>query len=267
MARRNKTGKRRGILWWIFVGWWWYPYKWLFFTLPKTLIKKAAAPQAQKPPMKQEAARSKPPEQGEPSVKKIGYPRQVSGHPIRYAYVLAFEALDGVDVINDVLAGEEKIVDVKAEGAGINLLLNGKIFGVIRDERKAEMLFDWEKKGFPCHAVLLASGKQVNLRFYQDKRVGNDWREQTVVALTGFKAERKQDEIGVLTPGDEVQLDEDYEKECRVVVYGLMGDTIGALPKKTAERVIEEGAYAAYFERGEEDDEGIVKPFIRIYWR
>ena len=31
--------KRHGCAWWIFVGWWWVPCKWLFFTLPALIFK------------------------------------------------------------------------------------------------------------------------------------------------------------------------------------------------------------------------------------
>lgn len=31
--------KHHGILWWLFIGWWWLPVKWLFFTLPALIIK------------------------------------------------------------------------------------------------------------------------------------------------------------------------------------------------------------------------------------
>ncbi len=31
--------QHRGILWWIFVGWWWLPIKWLIFTLPALIVK------------------------------------------------------------------------------------------------------------------------------------------------------------------------------------------------------------------------------------
>lgn len=30
--------KHHGILWWCFIGFWWVPIKWLFFTLPALLI-------------------------------------------------------------------------------------------------------------------------------------------------------------------------------------------------------------------------------------
>ena len=30
--------KKHGVIWWICVGWWWIPIKWLVFTLPALLI-------------------------------------------------------------------------------------------------------------------------------------------------------------------------------------------------------------------------------------
>lgn len=28
-----------GILWWIFIGWWWLPFKWLYLTIPALIAK------------------------------------------------------------------------------------------------------------------------------------------------------------------------------------------------------------------------------------
>ncbi len=33
------VNKHHGILWWLCVGWWWLPIKWLCFTLPALLVK------------------------------------------------------------------------------------------------------------------------------------------------------------------------------------------------------------------------------------
>ncbi len=35
------------IIWWIFVGWWWLPVKWVFFAIP-ALVVKIFAPKRQK---------------------------------------------------------------------------------------------------------------------------------------------------------------------------------------------------------------------------
>ncbi len=31
--------KHHGLFWWLFIGWWWIPFKWLFLTLPALLFK------------------------------------------------------------------------------------------------------------------------------------------------------------------------------------------------------------------------------------
>ncbi len=31
--------KRHGIFWWLFIGLWWIPLKWLFFTVPALIVK------------------------------------------------------------------------------------------------------------------------------------------------------------------------------------------------------------------------------------
>ncbi len=28
-----------GLLWWLFIGWWWLPLKWLCFTIPALIVK------------------------------------------------------------------------------------------------------------------------------------------------------------------------------------------------------------------------------------
>ena len=31
--------KRRGVIWWVCVGWWWLPFKWLYLTIPALIVK------------------------------------------------------------------------------------------------------------------------------------------------------------------------------------------------------------------------------------
>lgn len=31
--------KHRSVIWWIFVGWWWLPIKWLCLTVPALIVK------------------------------------------------------------------------------------------------------------------------------------------------------------------------------------------------------------------------------------
>ena len=199
----------------------------------------------------------------------IKFPTKKNGHPIQYAYAFDITPAPGIDIINDIIDDSEKFLIPEPMGDEISLTYNGVIVGSIKNPEKAVMLNDWIKKGFPYDAILRADGKTVNLRFYRDKRIGNEYREQTVVAITGYKSGSKQDSISFLEPGDEVDLGENYEREDTVDVLIDGIDKIGALPKKIATRVIEEGAYAAFYEKGEaqETDDGtIIKPYIRIYW-
>ena len=41
------VNKRRGCLWWLLIGWWWIPFKWIFF-FGLALLAKIFAPKRQK---------------------------------------------------------------------------------------------------------------------------------------------------------------------------------------------------------------------------
>jgi hypothetical protein len=38
VTETNLKEKKHGVIWWLCVGWWWLPIKWLVFTLPALLI-------------------------------------------------------------------------------------------------------------------------------------------------------------------------------------------------------------------------------------
>ena len=206
---------------------------------------------------------------GPVDIKPFGpYPGQKDGHPLQYSYNRPFTKIPGIDIRADVLVDREREVDVQANGDLIELVFNGKVIGTISDSSKAQMVSDWKRKGFPCSAIVLRSCVEVVLRFYRDKRIGNEHRQQNVFALTAYKSDDKQDTILCLSPSDELDLEEDWDHEDSVIVLGI-GEPIGKLPKKYATKYLNEGAYCVYFEKYEEvDDEYnyIVKPFIRIYW-
>ena len=203
----------------------------------------------------------------EAKIKKYPLPSRIDGHPIQYAYIENIDPQTGIDITQDILDGEERVVEIHSSSENIELLWNGKVFGIIHDPKKAEMVSDWQRKGLPCHAVLLSNGDQVNLRFYRDKRIGNEFREQTIVALSSYKSAAKQEVIEFLENGDELQLEENYDKDDAVDVIPRHDlDKIGSLPKNIAAKYLQEGAFGAFYERGDEDDDGIIKPYIRIFW-
>lgn len=233
---------------------------WIFWKKTKKLALSKAKPTSPK------AGTPTPVQQPQPQpIKKMNvYPLKKNGQPLRYAYTRNIVPMSGVNVAQAVLGNSEKEVDIRPNGANIELLYNGMVFATIPDEEKAKMVSDWEKKGLPCNAILLAPGDKVNLRFYKDKRIGNEYREQDVLSLLSYKSEDKQDTIAYLENGDELDFEEDYEHE--TVSISSVGNPIGRLPKKYAVKFLEEGAYAVFFEKAEANEENINIPFIRIYW-
>ncbi len=47
VSESNLKNKHHSIIWWIFVGWYWVPIKWIIFTVPALIIK-IFAPKRQK---------------------------------------------------------------------------------------------------------------------------------------------------------------------------------------------------------------------------
>ena len=39
VTEHKLVNKKHGIAWWILVGWYWLPIKWLIFTLPALIVK------------------------------------------------------------------------------------------------------------------------------------------------------------------------------------------------------------------------------------
>ena len=225
--------------------------------------EKKEAPDVEKP--FNAASRPSPPS----NIKKmLFYPSRVGEHPLRYNYEYAFSPAPGVDIQQDILAGEEKVVDVRSDGDQIVLSYNAQDFGYIHDKRRAEMLSDWEGRGSPAHAILLADGEHVMLRFYQAYQIGQEWREQTVVKLTAYRGAAKQELISILSPGDLIDISENYDKDGVVTAY-YQAEPIGNLPAKAAKRALEEEPALAICEKVEDEeteDDIISAPYIRIFW-
>lgn len=272
MARRKKS-TNKGCLWGLLMLFIWPFY--LIYLLIKALVKAAAPdPTAATPsgPRDKQKTNTDALTRGlaaapAAAVKKMGvYPEKVDGHPRRYFYVLPFSAVDGVDVEKDILAGAEKIVEVEAEGDEIQLIHSGEIFGTIQDSDKARMVQDYKKRGNPVHAILLADGERVNLRFYRNLAAEAQNREQTVVTLTSYRGKAKQEVLSCLEQGDELELE---DAENGVEVY-RKGELIGKLPGKEAKRHLDGGAYLVTVEEVAEEmnDNGdyVYIPTVRIFW-
>lgn len=83
--------KKHSAAWWVFVSWWWYPYKWLFYSLPRFIIKRVKKarkisthplqnPQAITPLTEAQTPKNKPTEAptGLPETPKVETPKAAS---------------------------------------------------------------------------------------------------------------------------------------------------------------------------------------------
>ncbi len=39
VTKTDLVTKNRSFVWWFFLGWWWIPFKWAFFTIPALILK------------------------------------------------------------------------------------------------------------------------------------------------------------------------------------------------------------------------------------
>lgn len=223
------------------------------------------APQPKPAPKPQPKPEPKP--VPKPVKKMRGVPQRAGEAPLQYQYRLRLTPESGIDVASAILKGEERIVQVgyDEDDKAVLLAEDDKIFGRIRDEKKMEMVRDFMKRGDPVGAVLREDAATVDLLFFRDRRKGQEWREQTVVKLTGCKSKACQEWITLLTPGDEVEVEEDDEHEGRVNV-SQCGNLIGRLPAAAAKRWLEEEGVLTVVESVDMDDNADYYPSIRIYW-
>ena len=152
-----------------------------------------------------------------------------------------------------------------------HLFSDGTDIGILHG--REDMLRDWISRDDPFvinhHRANDSEGYNVEVAFYRDKRKNNEWREQSVVALTGFKSKSKQETIECISPGRQLDPEDDFDDHVDICCDG---DKIGRLPAKIAKRIIEEGCYGVFYEMSEEIDSGndygdiICKPYVRIFW-
>lgn len=197
----------------------------------------------------------------------VRIPDKKDGAALAYRYSVPFVPSD-LNATLSAAKAERWYLSAKQVGKEIHLFSEEADLGILTE--RAEMVSDWIRKGDPYLVILerinSETGCTVMLVFYRDKQKYYANREQTVTALTGFKREDKQETILLLAAGDELEAEEDYEKEGRVLVSSC-GSVIGSLPAKHAARFLADGAALIVFDHGDEDEESlIIKPVVKIYW-
>lgn len=235
----------------------------LFVWLNKKQPEKAAKRQ-QKPQTKPQSAAP-----AKARIKNILLPSRLEGQPLVYNYSMDIVPADGVDIVKDVLVDSEKACPVDVEGEHIAIFADGKKVAEIQNSNRARMVGDWLRQGRPVHAILLASGDKAQLRFYDDPRPRNAFREQTVVELIAYKSKAMQEVSAFLSEGDPLKIEEGDSSPDKLYVWAN-GETIGRLPAKIEARALEAEPWGVFVEevKEEETDDGdtIYHPIVRIFW-
>ena len=190
------------------------------------------------------------------------YPEYVGTARLTYNYNCVPDPIEG-HTIKEILGDQEKVVDMSADEEKVILSYEGVDFATVSNPHWARMIRDFNKKGYPVNAVLLAD-ERANLRFYVDKRVHGANRQKSVVKLVSYRSEDCQESISYISEDREL----DYEEETGEVLSDY--NAIGKLPAKYKNQIEDENYYAMFLHHIEneetEDGNEYAVPYIKIYW-
>lgn len=133
---------------------------------------------------------------------------------------------------------------------------------------RVDMCADWLRRNDPirCEMTGFQTGKEhIVLAFYRDEaaRLGN--HDSVVIKLTSYSADYKQDGIRSLKAGEKLTCAEDDYTDDKVNVLDWCSESIGRLPKKYADKFLNEGFAGIFFDHADEDAEGRLVPYVKIY--
>lgn len=137
---------------------------------------------------------------------------------------------------------------------------------------REKMISDWLRKGDLLKVWLQSFGSGGNfvfLGFYRDEQKRLSYRENAVVRLTRYANEDAQLAINGLQDGTKLEFDDDYSydlpEDTVCITYG--GCALGALPKSTARKYLDESAAAVFLDHIDYDsDKDKDIPYVKIYW-
>lgn len=158
----------------------------------------------------------------------------------------------------------------EADGKTVYIKHNDVRIGVMKS--REDMIRDWLRRNDLVKIWLESFGKNgdyVTLAFYRDEQKRLSYRENTVVKLTRYAKSEIQDTIMSVQDGSMLDFDEDYSYDLPedTVMVTYEGVSIGALPKKIANRYLDEGAAAVFFDHSDYDIEKDKEiPYVKIYW-
>lgn len=128
-----------------------------------------------------------------------------------------------------------------APGLALNLRATGEIYadgkkiGEFSSDRIRKMLHDFYRRGDPVSAKLRRMNEDGTGLIYAVFYKIPQYSAERICKVSGTGSESKQDELLILSPGDELYLEEDLDHEGRVNV-----SDVGYLGAKDAEWALDE---------------------------
>lgn len=275
MAKRSKSkSKAHGIIWWLFIGWWWLPIKQICFKIPMSLKNTFSGHPAKENDGCHDEHLNQAYQVQSITAKPIisdyqmdiVIPNKKDGAPLAYHYRVKINLTDKESLLRHHEQKEWYFTPIETDG-DIYLFMGDDEIGILSE--RVSMLKYWLRKGDPyilCFENLSEDkGCFGHIAFYRDKRKEHEWREQTVIALDAYKSKDRQSTITNLEEGHELKL---IDVSVKSPSYNVQSgkSVIGKLPKEYAQKVSEEGAHVVFFEKAQYDGEYKERPYVRIYW-
>lgn len=170
------------------------------------------------------------------------------------------------ELANMVACESYNLAPVLTYNGSIALLHDGVVVAHLGD--RLQMCKDWMKRGDPirCEVTGFRTGSEhVVLAFYRNEEARLSAHESFIVKLTSYSSGEKQDTICGTMPMEKLVCEEDCEADGKVNVTDTAGAPLGRLPKKYADMFFDDGFAGIFFDHYNENDEGKLIPFVKIY--
>lgn len=202
----------------------------------------------------------------------VRVPEMIGGQSLVYYYnKIPFLPSESAEAeINKMKSANDWELNISISGDEVKVSHNEVCIGVVKG--REDMIKDWMCRDDPLKVWLENfgdSGNYVFLAFYRDEQKRLESHENTIIKLTRCANKDAQSSMSGIQEGVKLDFDENYDLEAPddTVFITYYGDAIGALPKKVAEKYLDEGAAAVFLDHIDYDyekDKDI--PYVKIYW-
>lgn len=169
MKNNNVKTEHHGFIWWLFIGLWWIPVKWLCFKLPYRLIKFLVG-------LLSDAIKNHSSSNSSNSSISTAFqtltelPEEVNGKPLAYQYVNEISVYEGLNDYDSIMKyislniGKEihfvKEPNNPYDEHAIKIFLDNKYIGYVHRGQTQNMINGWKIKGEPIKAYIYSCDGQ-----------------------------------------------------------------------------------------------------------